>query len=317
MSNSLSISPSSEDTKREDANTRSSDKEHLTSNYQIDDSKLKSTSSSFFSSKYKTTSEELFRKERECVVFVGENKFTRSKVAVKRYQCVSEESLAKLVTDKKPIEVDIQEKAKDISVACGRGRVLEILDWYVYDTYFVTVTEYDEEYKDLFDVVADSTSGYFDEEECKTIFRVILELVSELNKKGIFHLDIKPDNFLYKRKTGEIKILDFGLALFKDAEENPEITVNCGTEGLESPQQILGSSFYGRDVDFWGVGVTIFFCLQGSYPFDNHDEVLNKQVEFEIEVSDDCKSFVTQMLAKNVEKRMTTINEILSHPWLN
>ena len=315
MSNSLSISSSSADTENEDTSIRTSDEKHLTSNYQIDDSKLKSTSSSTFYSKYKTTSKELFRDEKS-VVFVGKNKFTQSKVAVKRYQCASEEKLAKMVTNKKPIEVDIQEKAKDISVACGRGRVLETLDWYVYDTYFVTVTEYDVEYVDLFDVVANSTASYFDENECKTIFCLILELVSELNKKGIFHLDIKPDNFLYKRKTKEIKILDFGFALFKDAEENPEINFDCGTEGLESPQQILGSTFYGRDVDLWGVGVTIFFCLQGSYPFDNHDEVLSKQVEFKIKVSEDCKSLVTQMLAKNVEERMT-LNEILNHPWLN
>ena len=79
-----------------------------------------------------------------------------------------------------------------------------------------------------------------------------------------------------------------------------------------TPQQVAKEDYYGRDVDLWGIAQTIYFCLQGEYPFDSE----NKELKFQVKVSEECENLITRMLAHDVEDRLTP-DEILSHPWLN
>ena len=112
-------------------------------------------------------------------------------------------------------------------------------------------------------------------------------------------------------------MLDFGHSIFDDTDGNPQITHDCGTEGLYTPQQAEDSDYYGRDADMmWGVAQTLYFCLQGGYAFDDDSEILHKKLQFNDEVSEECKDFIRKMLAYNVEDRLIQ-TEIFDHPWLN
>ena len=284
---------------------------------QIDDKKLQNGSTDSFHDKYNATSSLKIFEQEGCIVFLGEEKHSGLNVAIKRFEC-KETSVFEACLNEDGIrlqEVYVQEIAQNINVDDGKGSVLKVLDWYVYNLYFVVVTEYDEEFQSLFDCTYDQPEERFTEDECKTIFKLICKLIIKLNDNGIFHLDIKPSNFLYNTKRKEIKLLDFGHSIFDDTEENPEICYYCGTDGLYTPQQAEDSDYYGRDVDMWGVVQTLYFCLQGHYAFCDDSEILHKELEFNDEVSEECRDFLTKMLAYNVEDRLNQ-NEIFEHPWL-
>ena len=57
------------------------------------------------------------------------------------------------------------------------------------------------------------------------------------------------------------------------------------------------------------------YCFQGEYAFKSIDEVVNKEVEFKVEVSDDCEDFLRKLLMKETDKRLT-FEKCFDHPWI-
>ena len=252
---------------------------------------------------------ELF-KSSQTAVHVGRNRQTQLKVAVKFFKVNSYKDY--LVKDT-PKEVVLQKRAEKISVRKGKGTVLKVLDWYVHQQKYIFVTEYNKDFKSLAHYKPKRSCQTGREKECKAIFKLLFKLITELNKNGIYHLDLKAENVLYNKKTKEIKLIDFGHAI----STNPDTKINrtCGTTGLITPEQAKEEYFYARDVDIWGVGQTAFYCLQGKYPFENDDEVISKELEFTSKVSKNCKDFFCRLFAKKLEDRMR-MQDILKHPWL-
>ena len=254
---------------------------------------------------------ELF-KSSQTAVHVGRNRQTQLKVAVKFFKVGSYKDY--LVKDT-PKEVVLQKRAEKISVRKGKGTVLKVLDWYVYQQKYIFVTEYNEDFESLLNYKPKGSCQIDLEKECKYIFKLLFKLIRKINKKGIYHLDLKAENVLYNKKTKEIKLIDFGHAISTNPGKNPALNRACGTPGLITPEQAKEEYFYARDADIWGVGQTVFYCLQGKYPFKNDDEVIDKELELAAKVSKNCKDFFVKLFAKKVEERMR-MRDILHHPWL-
>ena len=88
-----------------------------------------------------------------------------------------------------------------------------------------------------------------------------LELVS---KKGLMHLDLKPDNILYNA-DGEPKLTDFGIARHKDEGRPPGGLV--GTPYYIAPERVaLGRQDFRSDM--YSLGATMFHAITGRVPFD-------------------------------------------------
>ena len=119
-----------------------------------------------------------------------------------------------------------------------------------------------------------------------TATRCIISGLAHLYRHGIVHRDIKPGNVLVAPAPGghvTCKLSDFGTScLYPDhAEEGGEnddenrLTSLCGTEEYLNP--ILhrraftsargGVVKYGRAVDMWGLGVTLYQLATGLLPF--------------------------------------------------
>ena len=120
-----------------------------------------------------------------------------------------------------------------------------------------------------------------------------------------------------------MKIADFGLA----TTISPKVkkTLRCGSPGYIAPE-VLNNLGYGTKADIFSAGVILCVMLTGVSPFHgkNCREVLLKNKEGNIsvysgywdDVSEEAKSLVLKMVAKDPETRCTA-HEALQDPWFS
>jgi eukaryotic-like serine/threonine-protein kinase len=92
--------------------------------------------------------------------------------------------------------------------------------------------------------------------------------LARAHERGIVHRDLKPEN-VAMTSSGEIKILDFGLAHFTYGGEGAALTKTgaaLGTPSYMSPEQIRGSGVDARS-DIFSLGVVLYELATGRHPF--------------------------------------------------
>jgi serine/threonine protein kinase len=92
----------------------------------------------------------------------------------------------------------------------------------------------------------------------------LAEALQYAHDRGVFHLDVKPENMLVGKK-GEILLGDFGIASGRQ-RLNPKMIRNVvGTVYYMSPEQINGQPSDASDQ--YALAVVIYEWLTGSHPF--------------------------------------------------
>jgi len=78
---------------------------------------------------------------------------------------------------------------------------------------------------------------------------------------------LKLENILYETKDEDamVKITDFSLA--KIIPDDVFAVTACGTPGYVAPE-ILEGQGYGKEVDYWSIGVILYTLLCGLPPFN-------------------------------------------------
>lgn len=116
----------------------------------------------------------------------------------------------------------------------------------------------------------------------RTILRILMQIADALDyahRQGVVHQDIKPENIVVTSDSGNVKVMDFGIARLrqKSAERDEEGNVIAGTPHYMSPEQIRGGEIDGRS-DLYSLGVLLYWLLSGHTPFrtNNVSELLRK-----------------------------------------
>ena len=89
---------------------------------------------------------------------------------------------------------------------------------------------------------------------------------------GIIHRDVSPSNVMIA-KTGEVKLLDFGIARATERLQATTTGAIRGKYSYMSPQQAAGADLDERS-DLFSVGVMMWELLAGHRPFDGASDLL-------------------------------------------
>jgi hypothetical protein len=103
--------------------------------------------------------------------------------------------------------------------------------------------------------------------EAVEIAAQVLDGLAHAHRRGIVHRDVKPSNVLVEEGAEvSVRVLDFGLAQFDEADTLTAVGDVPGTLAYISPERLAGEEASERS-DVWAVGVILWEALAGSHPF--------------------------------------------------
>ncbi|HEX7151184.1 MAG TPA: FHA domain-containing serine/threonine-protein kinase [Thermoanaerobaculia bacterium] len=111
--------------------------------------------------------------------------------------------------------------------------------------------------------------------EAVGICQNMLDALIYAHDKDIVHRDIKPANLIREKKTGVVKMTDFGIAKMKEGGNTTGQTVLTksgfllGTPHYMSPEQIREPKDAGPKSDVYSAGVVLYEMLTGVLPFNS------------------------------------------------
>lgn len=150
----------------------------------------------------------------------------------------------------------------------------------------------------------------------------IVQGLCYLRKSGFIHRDLKPSNVLLSL-TGEIKIVDFGMA--RQLKSSEQAQTYLGTMIYMAPERLTNKP-YSFKSDVWSLGLLIYECALGQFPisteqsqicfWDVNDFVKDDvSVSLGVELNPLLKDFLSKCLVHDQNHR-ASINELASHPWI-
>lgn len=156
---------------------------------------------------------------------------------------------------------------------------------------------------------------------------VVLSL-DAIHSMGFVHRDVKPDNMLLDR-MGHLKLADFGTCMRMDQNGLVHSDTAVGTPDYISPEVLKsqgGEGCYGRECDWWSVGVFLYEMLVGDTPFyadslvGTYGKIMDhkRSLNFpsDIEMSDHAKSLICAFLTDRTERLgRNGVEEIKRHPF--
>ncbi|XP_013865206.1 rho-associated protein kinase 2 isoform X2 [Austrofundulus limnaeus] len=156
----------------------------------------------------------------------------------------------------------------------------------------------------------------------------VVMALDSIHSMGFIHRDVKPDNMLLDRH-GHLKLADFGTCMKMDSTGMVHCDTAVGTPDYISPEVLKsqgGDGYYGRECDWWSVGVFIFEMLVGDTPFyadslvGTYSKIMDHKNSLnfpdDVEISKEAKSIICAFLTdRDVRLGRNGVEEIKRHPF--
>lgn len=155
-------------------------------------------------------------------------------------------------------------------------------------------------------------SGIRDERLVKKIMLQILDALTYVHKKQIFHRDLKPDNILVTYRGDNVKILDFGLA---SADSFDDDLIKVGTPRYAAPEQMNRGYAADQKSDIYTLGIIFLEMLTGNVNLQSINSVSNPNYRYIIENCTKQKPeerfHDCQDIAEWLNKPVTVVKEVI------
>lgn len=144
--------------------------------------------------------------------------------------------------------------------------------------------------------------------------------LAELHKNSILYRGVSPDVLMLDR-TGHLQLVDFRFGKKLISERTFTI---CGIADSLAPEIVLGKG-HGFAVDWWALGVLIFFMLQAEMPFgswrqsevETFARIAKGQLTLPSTFSQEAVDLITKLLEVDESARLGTagVDSVKKHPW--
>lgn len=190
--------------------------------------------------------------------------------------------------------------------------VLKLLETYESETDVFLVLERPTNSQDLYDYITDHP--HMSEDEGRAFFCQIMDIVGGVLSCGVFHGDIKDENFVVDLDSMQLKLIDFGLGFYADCA-GEECKTFHGTKDFAPPEWTNDHRYLALPAAVWTLGVLLFTLLNGQEPLwitrgDSREELQHVRTS-----SKKAQDLVARCMARDPDDRIA-FDAISNHPWL-
>mmetsp|Transcript_35580 Transcript_35580/g.79024 ORF Transcript_35580/g.79024 Transcript_35580/m.79024 type:complete len:994 (+) Transcript_35580:258-3239(+) len=163
--------------------------------------------------------------------------------------------------------------------------------------------------------------------------RDVLQGLDYLHFHEVVHGDLKPANLMMDANSRQVKIVDFGSAVFSSAAAGRVTPANsflCSsaagmscTPAFRSPESLQSGYSPSTELDMWALGVTLYMWVFGELPFNGiapfmvYESIKRQELRIppHTRISAEFTDFLRKLLDKDPSQRASIV-DALQHAWI-
>ena len=157
--------------------------------------------------------------------------------------------------------------------------------------------------------------GRIGEAEAIAIIDSVCRALAYVHSRNINHLDIKPGNIMVEAETGNVVLIDFGVAKQYDAATGEATTTTpVGRSHGYSPLEqykVGGVSQFSPESDIYALGATLYKMLTGTTPPEAGDVAQDGLPPIPSDISASVRRAITAAMSTAKKDRPHTVAEFL------
>ncbi len=152
------------------------------------------------------------------------------------------------------------------------------------------------------------------------VAKQVCDGLTEAHSLGVVHRDMKPNNIMID-KSGEARIMDFGIARLLKAKSITGAGIMIGTPEYMSPEQVEGKEVDQRS-DIYSLGIILYEMVTGKVPFEgdtpftigmkHKGETPEEPKNLNAQIPEDLNSLILKCLKKEKDQRYQSAEEVHS-----